>query len=106
MGKNGKIHSDVLCLSTVDTVELGRAVDIRFRDLLDAYFRINGYPLPPPVQLDADMLLWRTMWLRHRSGDIRNTASELRSTKTIAQWTVDIQTKLRNQPPIQVQWKE
>ena len=101
---NGHIHYNILSPSSVDTVKLSLAVDSRFRDLFDAYLRIRGVMLSMPRELDKDMLRWREMFIRHRKGDYRNTHSELRSLRTIAQWTVDVNRSIRNQKPMKVIW--
>ena len=100
------IHFNVLHPSEPDTVELGYAVEQRFLDLLSAYQRIHGEVLNIPIQLDRDILRWREMRIRHRGGDLQNTDSELTSTKVIAQWTLDVNAKLRNQKPVTIEWKD
>jgi len=99
------IHFGVLHTSDLDTIELARAVEDRFLDLLSAYLRIRGVPLAIPVTLNADMLRWREMRVRHRSGDLRNTEAELKSTQAIAQWTLSENASLRNQKPVTVVWR-
>lgn len=128
---NGKLrHINVLRPSSPDTVALGQAVEERFLTVLELYFRHNGKQLIPPTSLDPDMLRWRQMRIRHRcpccqgkrvliikdrmccdncgfAGDYRNTEAELRSTQAIAQWTVDVNARLRGQPsPGLIQWKD
>jgi len=103
-GKNGHIHYNILSLSSMDTVELAKAVEARFIDLCEAHLRIRGSRLALPKELDQDMLRWREMRVRHKSGDYRNTHSELRSTQVIAQWTVDINRAMRNQKPQKIVW--
>ena len=100
------IHYNVLNPSDMDTVELGYAVEQRFLDLTGAYLRVHGTYLAVPVQFDRDMLRWREMRVRHKAGDLRNTEAELKSTQVIAQWTCNVNAKLRNQTPVQVAWKE
>lgn len=104
---NGKkvIHAKVLGASDPDLVVLGEAVQQRFLDLLGSWERVRGERLIPPAELDSDMLLWRTMVVRHRKGDYRNTADEENATKRIAQWTVDKQCELRNQPRKIIDWR-
>ena len=100
------IHFNILHPSDLDTVELGQAVEDRFLDLCGTYLRIRGETLPIPQQLYPDMLRWREMRVRHRAGDLRNTESELRSVKALAQWTVDENLALRGQQAVVVEWKE
>ena len=52
------------------------------------------------------MLRWRQMAVRHRKGDFRNSDAEYESIKTIAQWTVDVNCQIRNQPAKKIVWKE
>jgi hypothetical protein len=66
---------------------------------------MTGMQLNIPKSLDRDMLRWREMRVRHKKGDFRNTDGELRSTKTIAQFTVDQNCMLRKQPLKKVEWK-
>lgn len=101
---NGHIHFNVLSPSTVDTVKLGLAVETRFLELFHTHRRLRGTQLTVPRELDRDMLRWREMRARHKSGDARNTYAELLSTQAIAQWTVDVQRQLRNQKPMKIVW--
>ena len=98
------IHRNVLVPSSLDMVELARAVEVRFLDLCDAYLRIRGEPLATPTALDRDMLGWRELRVRHRRGDMRNTEAEVRNVRTIAQWLVDTNCVLRNQPLKRIDW--
>ena len=82
-----------------DWAFFGEAVEARFLDLCGSWQRVKGVDLPIPESLNADMLRWREMRVRHRSGDFRHTEVELTSTKAIAQWTLDCQAELRNQTP-------
>lgn len=107
--QNGKkkaeiIHTDVLRPSSMDEILLAEAVESRFLTLCNAYFNIRGVCLVPPDDLNADMYRWRQMRIRHRKGDLRNTVDELKSTQRVAQWTVDVNNVLRNQPSSVVEW--
>ena len=103
---NGSIHRNVLVASTQDTVELALAVELRFLELFHTHRRIQGTQLEVPLELNAAMLRWRELRVRHKAGDRRNTADELSSTRMIAQWTVDVNRLLHNQKPIKVIWSE
>ena len=98
------IHRNVLIKSSIDTIQLGHAVEVRFVELTGSWLRIMGVELIPPQDLDKDMLLWRTMSLRHQKADFRNSLEELQATRRIAQWTVNMNCQLRNQPIKQVEW--
>lgn len=90
-------HGQMLKPSEQDTVALAMAVDDRFLDLCEAWVRIKGVEMPVPESLNQDMLRWREMRVRHKQGDFRNTDSELKSTKAVAQWTLDMNADLRGQ---------
>jgi hypothetical protein len=98
--------TDLMLPSQPDTVALGEAVEGRFLDLCGAYLRIKGEELTPPPDLDSAMLLWRTMRVRHKRGDYRNSRSELAAARTMAQWTLSENCRLRNQPDVVVQWRD
>jgi hypothetical protein len=100
------IHYDILFPSTPDTIQLGVAVEQRFIEVCGTHLRIKGVTLVPPAALNKDMMLWRRMRVRHDRGDLRNSIDELNATKTIAQWTVDVNCTLRNQGTKRVAWKE
>ncbi len=92
-----RFHVHVMVQSTADCIALGQAVEERFLDLCHAHLRIRGCELPIPRSLDSDVLRWRAMRIRHKRGDFRNTESEWSSTKAVAQWTLDVNSQLRNQ---------
>ena len=97
-------HINQLIPSLAGHITLCGSVQERFLDLCGSYLRIRGDELIPPSSLDADMLRWRQMAVRYQRGDYRHTEAELESLKTIAQWTVDCNRALRNQPSEQIQW--
>ena len=92
-------HGGMLRSSTPDTVALADAVEGRFLDLCGSWLRVRGVEMTIPESLNLDMLRWREMRCRHLRGDFRNSEAEEKSTKTIAQWTLDCQADLRNQQP-------
>jgi len=91
-------HGSMLKPSEPDTVALADAVESRFLDLSGSWLRVKGVEIPIPQSLAADLLRWRVLRVRHKAGDFRNTDAELKSTKAVAQWTLDCQCELRNQP--------
>lgn len=99
-------HTNKLVPSDKDGILLCAAVQTRFLDLCESYRRIRGVDLIPPPELDSDMYLWRQMTVRHKSGDYRNTLDELNAVKRVAQWTVDVNSLLRGQEPVALEWKE
>lgn len=82
-----------------DWALFGEAVESRFLDLCGSWQRVKGVDLPIPESLNADMMRWREMRVRHRTGDFRHTEAELKSTKVVAQWTLDRNAELRHQVP-------
>lgn len=99
-------HINILVPSRQDDMMLCAAVQSRFLELCASYVRIRGMELIPPSSLDADIMRWRQMAVRFRQGDFRRTEAEMKSLKTIAQWTVSENNKLRNQSDEVVKWKE
>lgn len=102
----GKIHLNRLVPSDPDVIALGMAVEERFIRVLNQYVKQRGVKLVPPLSMNRDMYCWREMCIRHKKGDYRHTEGELKSTKAIAQWTLDINCTLRGQSAQTIQWKE
>ncbi len=102
--RRAKRNTNALYSSSVDDIQLAEAVEHRFLELTEAWARIRFEQLIIPQELDKAMLAWRTMAVRYKQGDFRNSEEELRLTKLIAQWTVDKNCELRNQPEKKVQW--
>lgn len=92
-------HGSMLKPSEQDTIALAMAVEDRFLDICAAWRRVRGVDIPFPESLNVDWLRWREMRVRHKRGDFRNSDAELKSTKSIAQWTLDMNASLRNQKP-------
>lgn len=101
---NGHAHYAILSKSTLDTIELAKAVEERFLLVFHTHMKMCGMQLTVPHELKKDMIRWRQMCVRHKRQDFRNTLSELESTKSVAQWTVDIHRSLRKQKPAKVAW--
>jgi len=78
-------------------VMFGEVVESRFLDLSGSWQRVKGADIPIPHSLNPDILRWREMRVRHKRGDFRHTDAELKSTKNIAQWTLDMNADLRGQ---------
>ena len=97
-------HSNMLKLSHPDLVQLSDAVESRFIDLLGTYYRVKQEKLMPPKYLDVDMVLWREMVIRHKKRDLRNTDDEKKAVKGVAEWTLQENCKLKNQPYIPLDW--
>jgi len=105
--RNGRpIHANRLVPSSRDNVEFARAVEDKFIHLCGTFRRIRGEDLVPPKSLDADVLRWRTMRVRHKRGDPRHTEAELKSIRAVAEWTLRVNAALRNQPAPDVEWRD
>jgi len=92
------VDSTTLKDAELDDVQLCVAVETRFLDLLASHQRIKKVQLAVPKDLNTDMILWRTMAIRFQSGDGRCSVDEMNALKRVAQWTVDENKKMRNQP--------
>lgn len=103
--KNGRVHFNTLQPSDPDAVALAQALEERFVKLYGSYLQIKGERLIPPPSLDNDMIRWRQMRVRHRRGDFRNSEAELYSVKCVAQWTLDVNAAMRNQPVQKLEWR-
>jgi len=105
MGKNGNVrHHRMLHKSSPNDIALIPAVHDRYIELCGLYYRVNEEKLVPPPDLDADMLQWRQLVARYKLGDYRHTDAELKSLRTIAQWTLDLKCDLCGQPRKKLQW--
>ncbi len=104
VAKAQNIHSNMLQHSDLDMICLCDAVDHRFKKLCEMYFRVNHEPLFPPAHLDKDMMLWRTMFLRHDEKDFRHTEDEMKSVRRVAEWTLQEKCKLVNEEYVPLDW--
>lgn len=77
-------------------------VESRFLDLCHLHLRLRGTKLEVPKELQSDMVRWRRMVVRHKSGDFRHRESEMKALKAIAQWTLQVNAQLRNQAVLKV----
>ena len=100
------IHNSALIPSRIDVRELGAAVESRFLDVCELHLRTTGVEVFPPESLDSAMQLWRTMRVRHNSGDFRHRPDEYKATQEIAQWTWDVKSKLTGKPLGKIPWKD
>jgi len=81
------------------------AVKERFGRLRQEHIEKVGKDLIPPESLAMDFARWRSLLERHATGDFRHTEAELTSTKTIAQWTLDLHCDLVGKERIQLNWR-
>jgi len=106
MSKHNGTGPDVLVPSNSDCIQLAEAVNDRVQDLMRTHRVMQGMDLHAPVEMKSDFVRWQAMLKRHRSGDMRHRKSELMATRAVAQWSVNVQRALRNQPPELVEWRE
>jgi hypothetical protein len=104
LGKNGSASAEVLVPSLPDVIRLAHAIEERFMGLSAFYFRTKGTPLALPEPVKKDAITWRRLLLRYGQGDFRNTRSELKAMRMFAQWTVDVNCEIRNQPKQTINW--
>lgn len=98
--------TDPLQKSTPDDVMLAFKVEEKFIEICGLYERINHLALVPPIHLNAAMVRWRRLCVRHKSGDYRHSKSEIAATQDIADWTLIMNAELRGQKQIQkVDWR-
>lgn len=105
-GHNPIIHRNVLVPSTQDCVALAFAVEERFCKVLNTWLSNRHETLVPPVELTADMVLWRTLRVRHNQRDFRNTADEYAATKRIAEWVQRVNCELTGHEYVPLEWGE
>lgn len=96
--------TDVLIPATQDEVHLAAAMEPRFLDLCGTFKRVRGIELPIPKAMQAAIVLWRTAVVRFKAGDFRVSDSERKALKEVAQWTLDENCDLRNQPRKKLPW--
>jgi hypothetical protein len=103
--KQMELHKNVLYPSSQDTIGLSEAVQDRFLDVAGLHERVRHTEIPIPVELDSAMILWRTMVVRHRTGDLRSSQEEEQALKEFAEWTLEINAELRNQKKPKIEWQ-
>ena len=104
--KRNKASTNTLLPSTKDTLLLFNAVGDRMNDVIGTWRRVNQTDLIIPDALHTEVRHWNLMKARFGKGDMRNTRDELIALRMLAQWSLDMNCKLRNQPPKIIQWKD
>jgi len=108
--RNGRakiIHTDRFVPSSLDCRALAVAIEERFLIVCELYGRQSGgEDMPIPKWMEAHLVRWRMVVVRHRKGDHRHTESEWQSMKEMAQFTVDVICRLRGQEPKRLVWAE
>jgi len=100
----GRQHINTLNPSPLDYRLLCDALNHRFPQLCQMFFKVKGAQLAPPSHLDRDMLLWRTLNHRYLQGDFRHTDDEINSVKRSCQWTLDVKCQLAGQEQKVLDW--
>ena len=95
-------HVDRLELSKPDHIGLTRSVQEKVQELCGAYQRIRGEPLKFPSFLKEDVSRFRVLLDRYQAGDFRHKQSEIESVKLIAEWSLQVNSAIRNQGPVEV----
>ena len=105
--RNGKLrHADSLVPSKPDDISLAQAVEEKFLQLTQLWFRNRHAELGIPDALKQEMFLWRRMRVRHKQGDFRHSAAEMRAVRTVAEWTLKMKATLCNQDSKHVEWRD
>lgn len=100
-------HSNRLISSKQDDTLLAYTVEEKYLILCKNHLTVTGERLIPPVSMNNDIMRWRQMRVRHKQGDLRHTEAEMKSVRTIAQWTVDVNHTLCKQAKIpNIEWGE
>lgn len=123
-----RVHTDgnTLQNSPMDLVELSKELHTRFVELTELFARVNHREMMIPESMQRAFTLWRTMHARHKAamdkiqtsrdypstiadlnslfiwmvqqGAFKHTLDERKAVQEVAQWTVDQNCILRNQP--------
>ncbi len=91
------------CPHPLCAVRAAIEVDFRVRAVLMLYGRTTGMEFEPDADLRGDMLKWRAMLMRHANNDYRHTDDEMKAMTAVAQWSLALNAKLRNQAPPKVE---
>ena len=106
-GRARTVHTDRLAPSSREVLELLAALEPRFLTVHELYGRMTGgEPLSISSWMQQHFVRWRTVVVRHRRGDPRNTSSEWQSMKEVAQWSLDEHCRLRGQGSKRLIWTE
>jgi hypothetical protein len=99
-------HPDRLVPSQPDDIELLIAVVDRYNGLLEHYLRIRGVELVIPDEIERCRKLIIRVKERYQRNDFRRSESEKLALREFAQWTLLINSELRNQEPVILKWKD
>lgn len=93
---------DILKPSNLDDRMFPAKVGEKFAQLRQEYRTKYGNDLIPPQPMRQDIVRWMQMLGRHENGDFRHTEAEFKSTKTIAQWLINVHREICNQPEVRL----
>jgi len=96
--------SDRLLPAKPDDVMLVQEVHARWREVEGLHQRLRGVPLLIPGALAPATLRFRSVFSRFLQGDYRQTESEKKAVREIAQWLVNTNAELRGVTPTVIQW--
>lgn len=97
-------HRSVLQKADQDTRHLCAAVDTRVSEVLNLHVRVREHPPMIPKNIQEDINLWRQMVVRFKKDDWRCTEDERQALRRVAQWSLDLNCDLRNQPRKVLEW--
>ncbi len=98
--------NDNMQAANPDTLYLSNEVTDRFKIVVDRYYRVHGQNPPFSDEFKTTCKRWRTMHYRFQNGDYRHTRSELLALRDVAQWTLDLNAGLCNQPIQKLDWQD
>lgn len=88
--------------SSPDQIGIVYEVNQRLIELDGSLLRVRGSGLFIAPSLEKDFERFQAVKTRHQSNDFRHSAAEMASVATIAQWSLDLNCELRNQPRVVV----
>ena len=104
--KQAQTGPDILQPTARDTYELFGAVQERYKGLIELNIRVKGLSLIVPDAYKDDAKKIAMMAERWNLGDFRNTRSEEMALRSFAQFTCDVNAKLRNQKKVALEWRD
>ena len=84
--------------SSPDQIAIVYELNQRLIELDGTLLRVRGSGLFVAPSLEKDFERFEEVKFRHQKNDFRHSAAEMQSVATIAQWSLDINSELRNQP--------
>lgn len=106
MSKTNGVAPGTLRPATQDEVALVEAVRERLLGVCHLHRREMESDLCPTVEVRPAYDRWRRVVARHRAGDFRISRDEVLATREVAQWSLDVNCALRNQPFEKIEWRD